>query len=271
MCLARLPVITRRRLSALSAALLFCMANVGHAQTVDLDQLWLPQSYLRHLPRLYDAAQLVDASSRCAEFITGTVAVDRSRLEQPVFTFTCRDQNRQTYALLVDGLTLNKLDGTRPEGFITFEDLELEYQREQALAEERQRHQDELARQRAQRQKEREEQRRAERLWPICWAQLQERVGNMAELEWLTETMSTPGYALESNIDEQEQEQEEGQEQEIEMLPAMIFVTDFNAKDINGEALRYRAQCTVKDAQEYQLDIKARRTEQESEKDEPAD
>lgn len=255
-------MITHRHLSA---ALLFCWVSVGHTQTVDLDQLWLPQSYLRHLPRLYDAAQLVDASSRCAEFITGTVAVDRSRLEYPVFTFTCRDQNRQTYALLVDGLTLNKLDDTRPEGFISFDDLELEYQREQALAQERQQRREELAQLRAQRQQEREEQRqrqlwleqeqqRAERLWSICWGQLQERVGNMAELEWLTEAMPAPGYDLAPDAEEPE----------VGEQPAMVFVIDFNARDIVGQALRYRAQCTVTDAHEYQLDIKARRTEETS-------
>lgn len=252
-------MIARRHLSA---ALLFCLVSVGHTQTVDLDQLWLPQSYLRHLPRLYDAAQLVDASSRCAEFITGTVAVDRSRLDHPVFTFTCRDYNRQTYALLVDGLTLHKLDDTRPEGFITFDDLELEYQREQALAEERQQRREELAKQRAQRQQEQEEQRqrevwleqeqqRAERLWQTCWKQLQERVGNMADLVWLTETMPTPSYALAPDV----------AEPEVGEQPPMMFVIDFNARDIAGQALRYRAHCTVTDAHEYHLDIKARRTE----------
>src|SRR5690625_6209994 len=100
-------MITRRHLSAV---LLFCLASAGQAQTVELDQLWLPQSYLRYLPRLYDAAQLVDASSRCGEFITGTVAVDRSHLDPAAVTFTCRAHHRHTYSLLVDGLTRHQID-----------------------------------------------------------------------------------------------------------------------------------------------------------------
>lgn len=242
-------MITRRRLSAV---LLFCLASAGQAQTVDLDQLWLPQSYLRYLPRLYDAAQLVDASSRCGEFITGTVAVDRSHLDHPVFTFTCRDHHRQTYSLLVDGLTLHKIDDTRPEGFITFDDLELEYQREQALAEERQQYREELAQKRLQREYERQEQKRAERLWPVCWEPLQKRVGRMAELEWLTDTMPAPGYADTHAIDDSG----------VDERPPMVFVIDFNARDIAGQALQYRAHCTVTNADEYQLDIKPRRMEQ---------
>ncbi|MDQ2075065.1 hypothetical protein [Marinimicrobium sp. ABcell2] len=239
----------------LSAALALSLAAASNAQTVDLDQLWLPQSYLRHLPRLYDAAQLVDASSRCVEFITGTVAVDRSSLEHPVFTFTCRNRERQTYSLLVDGLTLKKVDSTRPEGFISFEELEKEYQRERELALERERQREELEALRAQRQQEREEQQRreawqkeeqarAELLWETCQAQLQDRVGNMSQLVWLTDTMPEPSYETEPEVGEQ---------------PPFVFVIDFNARDIVGQALRYRARCIVASTVEHRLEIGARR------------
>jgi hypothetical protein len=250
----KLPMTSYRRLSV---GLLLAVTGAGNAQAVDLDQIWLPQSYLRHLPRLYDAAQLVDASSRCAEFITGTVAVDRSSLEHPVFTFTCRDDNRQTYSLLVDGLRLKKLDATRPEGAVSFEQLEEEYQREREVALERERQREELERLRAQRQQEREEQKRrevwveqerirAELLWQTCLAQLEDRVGNMSHLVWLTDSMPPPGYETEPEVGEQ---------------PPFVFVIDFDARDIVGQELRYRARCVVANEIEHRLEIRPRREE----------
>src|SRR5690625_2661520 len=108
-----------------------------------------------------------------------------------------------------------------------------------------------MSEKRLHREYESQEKMRAELLLPVCWEPLQERVGRMAELEWLTDTMPAPGYADTHAIDDSG----------VDERPPMVFVIDFNARDIAGQALQYRAHCTVTNADEYQLDIKPRRTE----------
>lgn len=239
------------------------------AVSVELEQLWVPQSYLRHLPRLYDAAQLVEESSRCHEFLEGSMALDHSSLEHPVFKFRCRDVERKTYGLMVDGPSLEKLDDTRPGGRISFAQLEQEYQQEQerqraresklaelaaleeqqrqeaaALAElEEQRKQEELERQRRIEWWAEELKRRAE-LWELCRAGLEDRVGAMAALEWFIQEM--PAQELSEDL-------ETGTQSPLE------FEFDFNAQDPYGQALYYRAQCRISGSEDFELGIKPRR------------
>lgn len=246
--------------------MLFCPAA---AIAVELEQLWVPKSYLRHLPRLYDAAQLVENSSRCEEFLEGSMALDQSSLEYPVFKFRCRNAERKTYGLLVDGPSLEKLDDTRPGGTISFAQLEQEYQQElerqkererkreelaaleeqkrqeaQALAElEEQRKQEELERQRRRAWWVEEQKRRAE-LWELCRSALEDRVGAMAALEWLTRSMPA---------------QELSEELETGAQPPVTFEFDFDAQDLHGQALYYRAQCNISSSADYELSIKPRR------------
>lgn len=239
------------------------------AISVELEQLWVPKSYLRHLPRLYDAAQLVENSSRCHQFIEGAMALDHSSLEHPVFQFRCRDSERQTYGILVDGPSLEKLDDTRPGGRVSFAQLEQEYQQELERQRERERKLEELAaleeqkRQEAEALAELEEQRKQEalerqrrlewwaeeqkrraQLWQLCRAALEDRVGRMAALEWLTRAM--PAQELSDDL-------ETGAE------PALMFEFEFNAQDPYGKALYYRAQCSISSPEDLQLSIKPRR------------
>lgn len=247
--------------------LLCCPAATLSA--VELEQLWVPNTYLRHLPRLYDAAQLVEQSSRCQEFLEGGMALDQSSLEHPVFQFRCRDAQRKTYGLLVDGLSLEKLDDTRPGGTISFAQLEQEYQQELERQKELERKRAELAalkeqqRQEAEAQAELEEQRRQEELerqrrrewwaeeqqrrallWEQCRSALENRVGAMAALEWLTASMPA---------------QELNEELETGAQPSVEFEFDFNAQDLHGQALYYRAWCSISSEDDYQLSIKPRR------------
>lgn len=227
----------------------------AHAQAVELEQLWLPKSYLRHLPQLYDAARLVEDSPRCAELLEGTSHLDRSTLDHPVFRFTCRNSEGKSYSLLVDGPSLEKIDETRPSGRVSFEQLREEYREEQARERERELKRQELAElQSASEEAERvrqqwlawwqEEFQRREDLWTQCVKRLQERVGDMQSLEWLTDTMPEPDLE---------------QEPELGNHPALTFVVDFNAQSYYGEDLYYRAYCRQSDDDTLELDIKARR------------
>ncbi|WP_347330827.1 hypothetical protein [Marinimicrobium locisalis] len=228
---------------------------------VELEQLWVPKSYLRHLPRLYDAARLVEQSPRCKELIEGTTHLGRTTAEHPVFTFKCRNEQNKTFSVMVDGPTLKKVDDARPGGLVSFEQLQKEYEQAQARKKERERKERELAeleqrRQEADQERRQwlswweEEHRRREALWQQCVEKLKARVGGMRALEWLTQTMPEPELAHEPRLDTH---------------PALTFTIDFNAESYYGEALRYRVLCQREEG-EVVLDIGPRREAGEAKK-----
>ncbi len=247
-----------RRRSVIPLWILWLISVCGPAvQAVELEQLWFPESYLRHLPRLYDGAKLVAESERCAQFINGSVQVDRSSLTHPVFRYNCRDQGLRTYSLLVDGLTLEVLDPTRPGGRVSFAELEREWeaelerqrQLEEARAAVQQEIDEELALRRQQaleqaRLEQEELERQLERqrrqgLWELCNAALRQRIGQMADVHWLTHEMPDDPH--------------------IDGEGVLVYEVDFDAKDWHGEALRYRGFCRMKSSDEYRVTIRPRR------------
>lgn len=221
---------------------------------VDMDQLWVPKSYLRHLPRLYDAARQVETFAGCKELVEGTTHLGRTTAEHPVFTFKCRNEEGKTFSLMVDGPTLKKVDDSRPGGLISFEQLQEEYEQAQARERERERKERELAalqqqRQEAEQERQKwlqwweEEHLRRGQVWQQCVEKLEARVGDMRALEWLTETMPEPKLAHEPRLDAH---------------PELTFIIDFNAESYYGEALRYRVFCRQED-EGVVLDIDPRR------------
>lgn len=230
------------------------------AERPDVDQLWVPQSYIRHLPQMYDGAALVADSQRCVEFISGEIHLDRSTLEHPVFRYLCRDERGHTLAKLVDGPTLELIDETRPGGQISFAELAAERERKRAERErvERERAEreatlrEDIEREREQQSREREEEQalvrekeqrqrareRRERLWPECQSAIRDRLGRMAGLEWLTDGQPEP-------VTEEED--------------LLVFEVDFDAEDLHGQALSYRAYCEVDAEDELSVSIRPRR------------
>ena len=254
MCMRKLPRINYPHLSA-GLALCLCLSAAAPVQSVELEQLWLPKSYLRHLPRLYDAARLVEESPGCEELLEGTSHLGRSALEHPVFTLKCRNPAGRTFSLMVDGPSLMKVDDTRPGGLVSFEQLREEYELAQQRERERQEKARELAALEAQKQQTEQERQqwlqwwedefaRRETFWKECVAALEQRVGGMQALEWLTTERPEP---------------ELGQAPNLESHPPLTYVIDFNAESYYGEALFYRASCRQDDQGELELDIKARR------------
>lgn len=243
-----------------SAGLALCLLLVVPAQAVELEQLWLPKSYLRHLPRLYDAARLVEASPECSELIEGTTHLGRTTLDHPVFTLKCRSTAGQTYRVLVDGPSLKVVDDTRPGGLVSFEQLREEYELAQQRERERERKARELAELEAQlAQTEQKRQQwlqwwdqefaRREALWRECVVALKTRVGGMQALEWLTNTRPEPQL---------------GHEPRLDSHPPLMYQIDFNAESYYGEALFYRAYCRRGEEGEPTLEIKARRDDPEN-------
>lgn len=268
----------------------------AQVQAVQLDQLEVPRTYLRYLPQLLDGAKLMAASEQCAVFISGKVKVDDSREDQPVFSYTCRDAQSMTYRWRVDGLTLEILDETRPEGRISFAQLQAEIdarrERERELEAQRQAQIAQIQAQRAQVEQQREaerqrkaeeearrrEARRRERLWGICQETLQRQTRTMNDLVWVTteqpealelelELAALPSPdpgALEQeagSMPPSQEEQGEGAEA-AEMLQPLRFTIDFNASDYFGEALEYRAYCDIDEQEVVQVSIHPRRLEE---------
>jgi hypothetical protein len=122
-----------RRKSQLVVGLGFCISwliwgiapgvlakGLNHVQA---HQLILPKHYQPHLPSLQQAAQLASQTPRCQELLQGSLHIDRSTPQHPVFRILCRDQGGNSFALLIDGISLHLLDETRPGGSISFSDL----------------------------------------------------------------------------------------------------------------------------------------------------
>ncbi len=210
---------------------------------VDVHQLHLPRTYLRYLPPMLDGARLMAADEHCAQFLAGDLNIDQSTLSHPVFRYQCRDPDGMTYRWHVDGDSLEVIDETRPGGRVSFAELSAEYEREREQARQRaaerqakidalQRERQEVAEQleaerlaREQLEAERQEQARRGRLWQTCTAQLAAQTADMIAREWLTVAQPEP-------------EVDEGR---------VRFNIDFNARNLTGTELKYRAYCDAID------------------------
>ncbi|WP_157497597.1 hypothetical protein [Gilvimarinus chinensis] len=219
------------------------------SHAVELEQLHLPRTYLRYLPQIYDGAQLMAQTEKCHQFVKGGLKIDASDLKAPVFSYTCRDSNNLTYRWVVDGLSLEILDDTRPQGRISFAEYqnELEQQRqrqrerEQAREEELARLQAEREAIEAEREKLRLEQQRAS-YWPKCKNLLSEKTKNMRAVEWQFD-----------------------QQPEVELLTSdeggtekVRFIMDFNAQDYHRQTLEYRAFCDFMPPEDATIEIHPR-------------
>lgn len=238
----------KRRIQLFSAILLVSSLPTV-ATAVGLEQLHLPKSYLRYLPQLLDGGKLVASTERCQQFLSGTLNLDKSTPDEPVFLYTCRDHRQRTYSLLVDGNTHDIIDPSRPSGRISFAELQAEIdrqrERERARAAEEAAAIAELQQERAevQRQREQELERQAreqarlaeiarrERLWQACQALLREQTRNMLEVKWLTQA--------------QPEAEELGEDAEaVDAAEQRYrFAVDFAAVDPQGTPLAYRAYC----------------------------
>lgn len=78
---------------------------LGQAQAFDERALWLPASYLDWMSALHEQAEAVEAQAQCQQVMKGTLQQRNSTREHPIFSFVCRDPERKTFSLTVDGLS----------------------------------------------------------------------------------------------------------------------------------------------------------------------
>jgi len=186
------------------------------ASALDPERLWLPIRYqILYLP-LIKAAEAAETLDRCVDVMEGTIDLEQSRPEHPIYRILCRQESGRTYNEMVDGLTFATLTTQQVvPAEPTPEELEL-----QRLQEEKRRLA-EVA------------QRKAE-AWNACRQKLLKSTRMMLELQWLGDlTVVEP-----SLFDEE----------------VALFLVDFDARGMAREALRYTAECSYKaGAAEVQL------------------
>jgi hypothetical protein len=223
------------------------LADEGYSPVLDR-QLFLPKSYRTYFPDLQNAAVLASQMEGCTRFLRGELQLDLSTPDHPIFSMLCRGENNRSFAFLVDGKSLHLLDETRPEGSISFADLELEVlaKREQqkildekiaaeALAEAAR--QEEIAALKEAEEARVLEEERRKRLWDYCLRQLTRRVQNMHGLNWLTKTMPEP-QILDGN--------------------RLNYYIEFDALDLYQQPLQYQAECDIYGEGDHKLTVRPR-------------
>lgn len=193
--------------SVTSKIFVSCLLLGSHAFALDQERLWLPTKYQTLYLPLVKAAEAAEALDRCATVMEGTIDLEQSRPERPIYRVLCRQENGRTYNEMVDGLsfaTLTTPKVVEPE--LTPEEQErlLQQQEQLRLAD--------LARRKAE-------------AWQFCRQSLKEHTRMMMELEWLADLDGPVEPVL---FDDE----------------IARFSVDFNARSMQGEALRYTAECS---------------------------
>lgn len=93
------------RVSYFSMVVYFLLLPVAHASVLQ-DKLWLPISYQEHFVRLFEAAEKVSDLDDCNRFLSGTLDEKRSSNNDIVFSFRCRDHEREVFSVIVNAKDL---------------------------------------------------------------------------------------------------------------------------------------------------------------------
>lgn len=193
-----------------------CLSLPALADSVDKTRLWLPTSYKTLYLPLKEAAQTANRLERCLTVLEGTVDLEQSRPGHPIFRILCRQENGRNYNEMVDGISFTTL-------------TTVEIPPKPLSAEEQERlEQEEQARQQA----EREAHHLA--LWQACAQALEPLLQNMMELAWLTPAPPQATKETDTHV---------------------VFDRDFDAKDVWGKNLHYRAICRAEDPEQVELRI----------------
>ncbi|TQV80142.1 hypothetical protein FKG94_10770 [Exilibacterium tricleocarpae] len=200
-------------------------AAASAAPAIDDSRLWLPKSYEHYFPKLRKAARTAAQTERCESVLQGQLHRERSRPDHPVYRITCRDSERISYTVVIDGLTYRDL--TPP----------------------RQRRQQHTPAQL--------EALRHEQYWEICRRELDQRTKRMLALVWLTDTMPQPDQSVPlQDVFTVDFDAQNIQKQRLRYRALCSFV---RIEETEEEQQRMRRQGELIPAFEYQVKITPRR------------
>lgn len=202
-------------------ALVLCVgvfSPVPSVMAVDESRLWMPSNYERQYLDLKKAAEVAEELDRCVKVIRGTIDLNQSTKDKPIYRIQCRQENGRTYNEMVDGLSFDTLTTPKVvEKVLTADEIEA-----QRLEEERKR---------------------------------LEEIENTKQVflqQCLTELESKSKLFINKRLLNDSPEPEEFS------LEQAKYYLDFDAEDIHGVALKYRAICWV-EPEKTDLRIRTRR------------
>ena len=114
--------------------------DIVKQEALDQDRLWLPVRYQGLFLDLKAAASAALDLQRCIEVMSGTLDMDNSTEDHPIFRIKCKQVNGRSYNELVDGLTKRTITAAAVDAPLTQEEqeaLRLEEERRLQEAEEK--------------------------------------------------------------------------------------------------------------------------------------
>lgn len=203
------------------ASLLILLFSATVCEAIDESRLWLPGTHRFLFIDLQQAAQSAENLDKCTKVLSGTVDLDQSTKEKPIFRILCRKKNGKTYSEMVDGVTkqtLTTLQGA--EAVLSLEALQALREREgnsrkvQAINEQ------------------------IKLFWPVCKSAFDKRTAQMIKVKTL----------FDGDIDPVEYRQLQS-----------TFQFQFNAEDPSGAPLEYETTCRVRSVKDFDIEIRSRR------------
>jgi hypothetical protein len=94
----------KRRALPVIAGLVVCQAYA-----LDESRLWLAKNHEKLYLDLRAAAKSAEALERCVTVLRGTLDLEQSAPDHPIFRIQCRQENGRTYNEMVDGLSKETL------------------------------------------------------------------------------------------------------------------------------------------------------------------
>jgi len=157
---------------------------------VDESRLWVPGKYETLFLDLKKAAEKANALEKCKTVLRGTVDLEQSKDNHPIFRILCRQSNNKTYNEMVDGVSFETLT--------TKVEAPIELSVEEALV------------------------ARKTMLWKTCSAAVDEKIRLMQGVTRTRDEYIAPEHYSQDDV---------------------VYLVDFNAKDMYGADLKYRAKC----------------------------
>lgn len=142
------------------------------AFALDDSRLWLPKSYQTFYVSLVNAALAAEETDRCVTVLEGTLDLDQSTPERPVFRILCRQESGVSYNEMVDGTDYKTL--TTPASKDSYWSEE------------------------SRRRRERE--RLMETYWHLCQTEIARQTRLMNELQWLTPMPAVPSSETDGRV-----------------------------------------------------------------------
>ncbi|MBX2857330.1 MAG: hypothetical protein KTR17_01605 [Cellvibrionaceae bacterium] len=192
------------------------------SEAVDDSRLWLPGRYQSLFVDLKQAAQSAGNLDKCHKVLSGTLDLDQSSAEKPIFRILCRKPNGKTYNEMVDGVskqTLTTLQGS--EAVLNLDALIDLRQREGAS------------------RKVQVINEQIKLFWPVCKNAFLKRTSQMINVKTF----------FEGDIDPVEYQQWQ-----------LTFQFDFDAEDPSGAPLKYEATCRIRSLKDFDIEIRSRRS-----------